>query len=89
MIIFICCCSILLVFVAAGSLLYADHAWRESENLRANITALQNKLTLETRANTRLEIENARLIVEVKELRQVAVRQIDNELAAQAKAIAA
>lgn len=80
---------IVTVLAVAGSILYADSCHHEVKNLRANTTALQNKLALEVQANTRLEIENARLLVEMKDLRKAETRRIDSELAAKAKAVAA
>lgn len=89
MITFLVTSWIITVFAVAGAILYAESAHHEKKEMKANITALQNRLMLEVQANTRLEIENARLLVEAKELRAMAVQEIDKELVAKVRAVAA
>lgn len=57
--------------------------------LRMSLEEMQLKFDAEVRKNTRLEIENARMSVDLRETRRVATRAIDRELAAKAKAAAA
>lgn len=89
MIITIVCSLIVAVFSVVGAVLFVERSRRTVKDLRANVNSLQNKLALEVQANTRLEIDNARLLVEAKELRAMAVQGIDKELVAKVRAVAA
>jgi len=59
------------------------------DRIKGEMAELKHRLTAEIQQATRLEIENGRLLVRMREAEIEAVRAIDRDLAAKVKAVAA